>query len=514
MKKILFLLLTLLALPVYAFPHGGGASNVNTIGGLPIGYLGTTGIYSGMQMSTGDDFNGNLNIVDINNPNAPYFATHVYDSGARFSANLKGYDIDPSHTGSQDSNQGVAVGSANLSQASSLLTLQARAATAGELPYTAGKAVVDAMIHSGGYITVSAPAIIEFYVSYNAPNPQSDWHPTVWVMNANPLTEEVTGAPGSLEVDLEEGWPTGGFNFNTHGTTTGPASSSFGASSMADGLFHKVTVDLRATGIRVYKDDVQIGGTIAQDATNTSKPYYVLITNHLTNYTVGQWNSGQTATMVVDWYRIWVPNGQAAVLSPTGNLPTLKVDYNTSMTYTIPSATSLWGSAITDYCQGIKFEDFEPGSSTNGSGDYLQWPAGLSYNSGTRVLTGITTDKKPGRIHTSCVAYIAGGFPSIAARGYIDVGPNITTSSIAYSNATASFNVYSITDCGTLVNETGATPKKTVTVTGLPSGLTFNPSTFLITGTATTGAYTISISVTNTSGQTATNNSVTLTVGP
>ena len=175
------------------------------------------------------------------------------------------------------------------------------------------------------------------------------------------------------------------------------------------------------------------------------------------------------------------------------------------MNYNFPSAASLWGAGVTDYCQAIKFEDYEPGSNSAFAGDYFQFPSGLTYNSTTRNLSGITSDQQPGRIHVACTPYVAGGTVGYVARGYIDVGPHITTTTISYSNGAGSYDVYPITNCGTLV-------PKVMTVTGLPSGLSFNNTTGLITGTATTGAYSITVGVTNSSGQNVTQ-SVTLTVG-
>src|ERR1700761_1490356 len=96
---------------------GGRRLSVGTtsIGGIPIGTQGTTGIYPGYTMAGGDDFNEPLNVVHTSAPLSKYFTTHVYGNGARSVSGLlaRSYDIDPYHTGSQDSNRGSPVGSTN-----------------------------------------------------------------------------------------------------------------------------------------------------------------------------------------------------------------------------------------------------------------------------------------------------------------------------------------------------------------------------------------------------------------
>jgi Putative Ig domain len=502
-KGIFLLLVLCWAQTCDARPRGGGPI-ATSIGGITIGTQGTSGFYSGYTLAGGDDFSGPLDIVNVTSPNAPYFPTIAYGAGARGTTSqlADSYDSDPYNSGSQDANRGVALGSTNMSQAASILTLQARIENTVETGNIGrGRTLVDAMIDSSGYLSVSPPAIIEARVNYGIAPPSGD-HPTFWITSDSP----VTGLNG-LEFDWEAntydgGAPTGvQNNYNVHGTVSGWSSGHGNNASLYDGNFHIIAFVLTTLSIQYYADGSLIT-SISGNTAITQRPYYILLTHHIINPTsFTAWDTlGQTGiSFQIDWYRVWIPNSQfpSGVILPRQNLPNIQVAYNSSMTYTIPPASTLWGAGISDYCQGRKFEDYEPGSNVAFSGNYSQWPAGLTWNSSTRVLTGITTDAQPGRIHTICTpAYVSGGSLGYKARGYIDVGPTVSASNISYSNGTGSYDLYPITPTGTLV-------PKTVSVSGLPSGLSFNPSTFLITGTATTGSYTISVSVTNSSGQNA-----------
>jgi Putative Ig domain len=89
---------------------------------------------------------------------------------------------------------------------------------------------------------------------------------------------------------------------------------------------------------------------------------------------------------------------------------------------------------------------------------------------------------------------MSGGGIGYVARGYIDIGPLIAEGAASYSDEAGTLDMCSLGDCGTLL-------PKTMSITGLPSGLRFSPTTFHITGTAAAGAYGIKMTVTNSSGQ-------------
>lgn len=515
--KIAKLFLSILAVSCAAIgilqarPFGGGSPSgaipPYNIGGVSVGTQGNSGVYTGYTMVGGDNFTGPLSIVHITDPFARYWTTRmgvVGSAGARLngSATGNGYNIDPYHTGDQDSNRGVAVGSTNMSQGISGLVLKSRIANGGETPYIDTDQVVSADIFGVSYLTFSAPAVYEVYANFTPSGFPTGWHPTTWLQNVDPANLG-TAAPGWLEYDDPE---VGECNFNAHGSVVGPGGVAGPGCGSFDSSFHLYTLVLTASGSDYYTDGVK-QLTVAQDATNTLKPYQPIFTGTVSAPNITQWTSAGTtgATLTVAWYRVWIPNAQASnVINPTQNLPTLQANFNTNFTYTFPSATTLWGSNISDYLQALRYEDFEPGCAHTGCASYQQFPSSLTYNNTTRVLSGKFTDR-PGRLHLIAVPYKSGGALGYTAKGYIDIGPTVTSTSISYSNGTGTFDLYFIGDCGTLV-------PKTMSVTGLPSGLSFSPTTFRITGTATTGTYTINMSVTNSSGQNVSSN-ITLTVG-
>ncbi len=497
-----------------------------SIGGIPIGCVGTSGIYSGYTMVGGDDFNTPLDIISARNPFGRYLSTKGYSAGARSGASLLGlsYDCDPFFSGSQDVNKGVPVGTNTLRQGLSSMTLQARAASAVESATIGNRPIATSMMGSASYVQITPPFIVESLVSTTpaSQNPQG-WHSDFWIFSPHPI--QVSGTPATPGVDFNFEGDHGQFyaSSNLYGSTTGLTAYSGVNIGNTYGTPHVYSFLIDGTNATQYIDGVSKKNSV-EDATSTNRPFVIWYTSHTfnggyqndPNVNVAAWvasgtNAYSGAALIVGWYRIWLPNAQAGnVLVPSQRLPNLQVDYNTSVTYTFPSATALWGAGITDFVQTMKIEDFEPGSASEIAGTYDvhgDVPDGLTYNSGTRVLTGVTSDKKPGRLITTAAAYLPGGGMSYVARGFYDVGPHVTAIDFVLVNSTAvSIDLYQVCDCGNL------SFGKIITCTNLPSGLSFDPITYLITGTPTVNATTsITIGVTNSVGQT-TSKSVNLIV--
>lgn len=477
---------------------------MQSIGGIPIGTQGSSGIYSGYTMVGGDDFVDSLNVVHAAAPLAKYFPTRLAGAGtpavgARLDGAGHGYYMDPFHVGNQDSNRGVAVGAGNMSQSGSTIVLQSRIpGNSTETAAINSVAVLDAGVASGAYLTFTPPCIIEFYEKFTQSNP-AGWHPTSWIQSVDPFALG-SGAPGWQEYDFPEVITEA--NYNAWGTVTGGGSTQNSFSNPGSG-FNLYSLVLTASNAKFYVNGTLVN-TVTQDTTNSTKPFQALLTSVTDgSFNLSQWTSAGAngPQMTVDYYRIWLPNAQAnQILQPTQALPIIQANFNTALTYTFPSAATLWGSAISDFPQAAKLEDMEPGAATTGSTGYSIFPSDLSYNSSTRILSGTVTSR-PGRIHTCSVPYVAGGSLGYTARGYIDIGPNITTGTINLTNGVSmSHDLYPECDCGTLL-------PKVITCTGLPTGLSFSAVTGLITGTPTVNATTsIAIRVTNSSGQTATTN--------
>lgn len=476
-------------------------------------------------MVAGDDFTqGPLSITNDATPNARYLVTHVYYPGARSisGALALSWDSDPYETGESDAHRGIPVGTDDtMVQNSQGLALKVRWANASETPYINGRVLVSGMIASGAYLTFSPPAIIEGYISLTSGAP-AGWHPSFWIAKGNPLdTDDSMASPGSLEFDISENSSDQNhYSFVPRGSTTGPGSFStnLGHVYFGNGL-HLFTLVMTASNAQEYIDGFLVG-TIGQDTTNTHKPFYVLLTGHSYNDCWGSgdpcsvdqtgWQSlGATgATITAQYYRIWLPSASSGqIIQPRTSLSAIKVGYGQTFSYTFPSASSLWGSGIADYCQAFRFEDFEPGGSystgitpSNGTTAYYPFPSELSWNSGTRTLSGAITSHS-GRLHVGCNPYESSSV-GYTAPGYIDVGPTIPITSLptATHGTGYSYDLYVECYAGTLL-------PKTITVSGLPSGMAFSNSTGYITGTpSAAGSYTVAVTVTNSVGQSASQN--------
>jgi hypothetical protein len=190
------------------------------------------------------------------------------------------------------------------------------------------------------------------------------------------------------------------------------------------------------------------------------------------------------------------------------DVPDQFVDYGSSLTVQLPTKVALWAdSTVTEYLQVVYNEENEPG--VTHSTVFSQFPTGVSYNTSTRQVTVNITSGNTGRLNFVMSAWKADGSTGEPLRFAVNVGPNITASSLSYSSgASVSYDLYAVCDCGVLTSD-GAAKAKTISVSGVgSSGLSYSDSTGLLTGTAVTGSYTLSVTCTNSVGQ-----SVTDTIG-
>lgn len=491
---------------------GSIASRVKTsIGGIAIGTAGASGIYTGYTLAAGDDFDGPLDIVSYTRPLAKYFTTHIYGAGARSIADLltRSFDIDPYFSGAQDVNKNTPFVADTTTQNNGALSLKARIATAGEKALINNRDIVSAMIHTGGHITVSPPCIIEARLSLTSLNPEG-WHPTFWIMNSNPLSNPRIGSPGWIELDFPENSSAQTqASVNVWGTPGGGWGNNITALTPAQGSGYKLySIVITASNVLFYIDGVLVK-TEAKNGTITGNPFYILITNHTFNALFGgdttvdvpAWTTkgAAGATMTVDYFRAWIPNANypSQVVKPLNVRPLgQRYDFGSPINYTFPSNVQLWGSAINDYPQSVRKEDFEPGSNTETLGDYrAAFPDGMTWNSGTRNLSGIPTFKSPGRLHLSVLPNVVGGV-NYAWRDYIDIGPTSDREFYNFINGqNVSLDIYHDLNVGTLL-------PKTITVGDLPPGLTFDGISTISGTPNTVGTTASSIGVTNASGQT------------
>lgn len=501
------------------------------VGGIAVGSPGTSGIYLDHILSWGDEFSDALNLVGPATPRGKYFASKGYSAGPRGNTTLlaASYDVDPLTTGHLDSNRGIPVGYNNITQSSSLLTLNARLAT---IPERAGFAKTDptfnggvrtlssSIIHSEGAIgfyPAASPAsvIVEANLKYVG-NSQLGWHPDFWTNTANPMnTFNPVGSFDSLnacEGNSFEG--NSSDNRFINGVSSQPALSS-AFTDLYDGSFHLISMVLQNGSWFVYIDGV-LKNTLAVNANNAALPQYFVISSHVIaapplgitwfgeNFSQSAWTS-TGASIIVDYVRVWRPS-TAAHFIPRQTIPDLVVSYNGTGSIVLPSLSSLWGDiSVTEYVQAVPAEVNEPGMSfnTNNAGSliYNQFPSGVTYNSGTRTVNVdfSAIGGSAGILHCTAKAWKPDGSTFVPARFSIVRGPRmISTGKAITVGSPATVDLYVVSDVGV------ATPK-TISVTGLPTGMSFNPTTGLATGTPGNNA-TASITTTNSFGTSITAN--------
>lgn len=487
-----------------------------TIGGSEVGAAGAAGtIYEGYTLSWGDDFNS-LDILTPAQPRGKWWTTRTYFPDARGSDTLLGtqYDTDPFHTGYFDSNRGDAIGYDNMRVEDSAVVLQARRATAGEIEgfEGAGRLNVAAMLSGvGTYGFFPGPegtgdTIIEARIKYTpkAGNP-AGWHPTLWTFTAQP-----TLTFNSDEADFE-GNSQGAYAHSSI-WTNGVASvqNVGGVMDVFDGTYHLITLRQNKTATYFYIDGV-LTRTLVRNANSKNLPISLLLTSHIfngsfegENYSAGAWAAdADGATMTIDYVRGWRRSANPHI-KPIASLNDVNVDYGASTTITLPSKTVLWGDeTVTEYLQAVMTEENEPGGSHTTA--INQFPAGVSYNAGTRVLTVNITSGLTGRINFLLIGHKADGSTYEPARFAVNVGPRVNMANLVFEpGEVVSFDIYAACDCGVLVSDANGARAKTITVTGLSgSGLSYSDATGLLTGTAAEFSGTITITVTNSLGQAA-----------
>lgn len=493
--------------------HTGQAVAQPTIGGVQIGTAGATGsIYAGFTMSVGDDFTGTSpDLVSHLSRSGKYFTTRVYVEPARGleaprgNGSLATYDSDPFFTGNNDSNRGIPLASyADLiTQSNSAIALKARQNTTGTNEYAyapSGQLQVCGAINTAGAMMAEFPCIIEARVMLTPPTVTSGVtaaHPSFWLMMAAPVS-----ALSGIEIDVEAN--SGGTSFDFHGfswpSTPGQASTELPdpalgntvAPGLWDSQWHTYTFVISATQVEYFVDGQLVNTVVANMAAFGAKPHYALLTPHSA--------SGQTwltpMYMAVDWVRMWRRTGSTH-WAPLASQPDLSATFGSAFSFALPPASGVWGAGVaSDVLEAVPNSVRSPGGNSNGMYNGALLPPQITYSGGT--LSGTVTDQ-PGRVNL--IRHYTGSGDSCQPQRFgLNIGPRILTpSTVAAAIGTAySHDVYADCDVGDLL-------PKSISVTGLPAGLTYIPAGVgggTISGTPTAlGSYTIT--VTNGVGQTA-----------
>ncbi|MCK1543277.1 hypothetical protein IVB12_15280 [Bradyrhizobium sp. 179] len=489
----------------------------NKVGGYAIGDQGASGsVYEGFTLSWADDFTA-LDIVGPTTPKAKYFPTKSYGSGIRGNQTSSGtaQETDPLWTGHNDVNRGVAAGISNMSVQNSVLHLGARNATPAEqalfTPGVSGgvRPQVSAMIHTAGavgfYPSTNA-VVVEWRAAFTGPNP-AGWHPTLWIFST------MLRAANGTEIDFE-GSSTGLYTEiidHTNGTIT-PQNSN-GPSSYFDGVMRTYTIVIQnaasgGTGpVKFYVDGV-LKQSYAHDGNAHGMPHTALLTSHILNanyngdtYSSAAWAASTTPSeMLVDYMRVWRKTG-VTHWKPLVSVPDLNVAYNGSGSITLPSAATLWGDAsVLEEVQVVPYDAAEPGMGTQ-SYYTTNLPPNVTYDAPSRTLTAnfASDTTGAGRLHVVVYGYKADGSTMEPLRFAINRGPNITATSlqpVPAAGGGSSCDVYFTADVGTIF-------PKSFSFTGLPAGWSFNPATATLSASTGASGGTVTMTVTNGVGQTA-----------
>lgn len=485
------------------------------IGGASIGQAGATGtIYNGYVLADGDDFD-DMTAADFLTPTSAdgaYMTTRHYGIQStaphylRGAASLGGYEADPWHTGFLDANRGVVPASYAdmITFENGILRAKSRRATTAERALMGalnGKLNLSSMIHMGRRNMMRAPCLMEMRLRFPSElSSWNQWHPTFWLIQSQPGN----GWDG-LELDCEGFSPALQFNRNTWNNGVGSYGPTLGNTApvseteFRDYAFEILQVSgvwrvrLWENGSLVAEGSPDYGG----NAFDPSRPFHLMMTNHILqsgiNQTIFDAAGDAGADIECDWWRAWRPS-TGTFRQPLVPAAVLETPFNTAFSFALPTPQEVWGSDVTaDVIEMIPNEDNTPAQ---------PWVRGLLPPSVTRTgntLAGTIGDN-PGQLVLARSATPALGDGCVPQPITIAVGPVVRWTGATFTEGQAvSVDLYALCDCGDL--HIG----KTVSVTGLAgSGLSYDASTGLLTGTIALGSFTPTITVTNSRGQTAT----------
>ncbi|WP_082458604.1 putative Ig domain-containing protein [Pedobacter sp. Leaf216] len=171
---------------------------------------------------------------------------------------------------------------------------------------------------------------------------------------------------------------------------------------------------------------------------------------------------------------------------------------------TVTAALVLTPGALPNGITGTVYPTQTIPAATGGTGPYVYTatgvPPGLTFNPTTREITGTPT--QPGN-YTIPVTVVDANGNTITSNYTVKITDPLLLPPATLADGTTG-TVYTTQ---IIPSATGGTTPYTYSATGLPPGLTFNPSTKAITGTPTTaGTYTVPVTVTDADGKTVTTN--------
>ena len=510
----------------------------NGIGGLAIGTIGT-GTYAGYKLTDGTNFNA-LDIVSPANPNGAFFTTRGYAGGAggerspQSGALTPMFDVSPEFTGWQDANRGFPIPWNGLGGVAShsiqsdangtfLRLLSGPMSTAEQALLNSGVSGQTnraAMLDTRGRHNFHAPAVVEAYL--RMPVGPAGQHPDFWNIPATPVSH-TTGN----EYGFESNSGSGGTAAMNAYLDVFPGSShtevNLGATYRGS-TFHKFTIVMDTASWKYYVDDVLVNtiNTLSTPIGSGNNTDYSIFTNHVynasfngENYDSSQWTTAALPNGIpldLMWMRVWVPT-TGTHFTPLVSIPDMLIVPGQAFSFTLPTATALWGSPITDYIAVWPNELEEPAGSSSLTD--LQVPSWMTITG--RTLSG--TAPNASGIQYGAVTLGKGstnqGMSVKPARFRFVSAPYFSgaTSASFVNGQAGSYDLYAAWDCGrNFVQGVGnSRDAKGLTATGLPTGMTLGTDG-RITGTPTVNSsFTVTTTATNASGQTTSQN-ITMTV--
>jgi len=231
-----------------------------------------------------------------------------------------------------------------------------------------------------------------------------------------------------------------------------------------------------------YSIDITLPAGLSFDTTTGIISGTPTTTSPATTYTITANNAAGSGSTTVNLKVN--PSGPNISYTPSTNAYTV----GTAITPLTPANT---GGAVTSY-------------SISGS-----LPAGLSFNTSTGVISGTPTATSAVTTYTITGTNATGSSNTTVSLSVNNNAPNIT-----YTPGTVTYSVGSTITPATPTNTGGAVASYTISGGTLPSGLSFNTSTGVISGTPSVvfATTTFTIKATNASGNSSTN--LIITVSP
>jgi len=508
------------------------AGSPSAIGPYTVGSTIETGGGRSYLVTAGDDFNEPVSVIGPGTPLGKYSPTRSYmglgaGNGPRTNTGslaLKGADMDHLHTGLNDANRGVAVSTFSdlIQTTGGRLKLKSRTASVAERAmFPTDMPNASAMINTAATMLITAPFVLESRMALTRQQPNMrGWHPTFWAQQVNNV-----GSYNGTEIDFEATSlhiQSNRFAWNGNGSTQngGPlfdylngVDYTYRFEILADGTLNFYSNQANGGGDTALSYIRQIAGSAG--VADVTRPFQVMFTNHTADfggdpYVDADWVAAGSAGAIIDvaYYAAMTPTG--VCYQPKIAHQTYNVDHGAAIDINLPTATDLWGGAVTENIESWAQESNEPGG--DGDGGYRLVPPGMTYDlaalkiSGTPAITSTKPkpDNKAGRLMV--VRYTSmPGSACVPHRTIINIGPRWTVTALpnVVVGTAYSYDLYAKADCGVLVSDANGNRTKTIAVSGLPAGLSYNDSTGLITGTPTAAfSGNVTATVTNSVGQT------------